>query len=178
MSQELMQKCLDSETLQQCVRRFGYRLHHRYPTLLELEDAENDLWEAIFQAVQYRYSIFIPLIPFAVRAAYSRYGDMTLKRRNRARLLEEQMLTLKDTKLYEDSCFEVVETGYTLDQIERSLKRRASESRQYQFAVRTLELMRKGETLTQSSQTLHVSKTYSYKIFDEVIRECSGKYHE
>jgi AraC-like DNA-binding protein len=181
MSQVLMQKCVESEDIQKYIHHFGVKIHNVYPILLDIEDAQNELWLAVFRAINERYREEKSLIIFAKRAVFSRYGTMIKNDGNAARTMNEiagKNLFYSNKLTSHHSFCDRVETEFTLDQIEKDLNERASSSRQYRYAVKMMVLLRKGATFKDCCQRLHISKTYVYTIFHEIIRECGGKYRE
>ena len=178
MSQALMQACIESKTIQKYVNHFAIKVHEIYPGLLDIDDAKNDLWEAVFRAVQRRYVKQKPLIQFAKRAVFSQYGSMVGEHGNAARRLHECMDSDVELCFYEPLTYLRIEANYTLDQIERDLMERASASRQYRYAVITLRLLREGASIKECHEYLHISKYHGYRIFHEIIRKCSGKYRD
>lgn len=181
MSQVLMQRCVKSKDIQKYIHYFGVKIHKVYPGLLDVEDAKNELWVAVFRAINKRYRDEKSLITFAKRAVFSQYGSIIKKNGNAARLLNEQAAKnpFYYSRLVSNHSFcDRVEAKFTLDQIEKDLNERASSSRQYRYAVKMMGLLRNGATFKDCCQRLHISKTYVYTIFHEIIRECSGKYRE
>jgi len=177
MSQALMQKCVDDEEVQKYVHHFGVKLHGIYPKLLEVEDAENELWLSVFRAVRERYEPEKPLILFAKRAVFSRYGSMFKPQKNNARLLNEHAISDTDAP-YNDPSYNIIDAEFTLDQIEKDLRKHAATSRQYLLAMRTLKLLRRGVTIKECWQTLWISQKYGEKLLYHIIRESSRKYRE
>jgi len=177
MSQALMQACIENRTIQKYVHHFAVKVHETYPRLLDVEDAKNDLWIAVFRAIQKRYTKQKPLIQFAKSAVFSQYGSMVKKRGNAARRLHESMDPDTELGLVEPFYLRI-EANYTLDQIEKDLIERASASRQYRYAVITLRLLREGASIKECYEHLHISKYHGYKVFHEIIRKCSGKYRD
>lgn len=178
MSQELMQECIESKDIRKYIHHFGVKIHRVYPRLLDVEDSKNELWVAVFRAIRERYNSKIPLILFAKHAIFSQYGSMVKIRGNANRRRGERTTPEIEKIGYDDPCYNAVEVGFTLDQIEKDLEERASASRQYRYAVQVFGLLRNGVAFKDCCQRLRISKTYIYTIFHEIIRECSGKYRE
>ena len=179
MSQELMQACVDSRGVRKYVHYFGVKIQRLYPGLMDVEDAENELWAAVFRAISKRYTPEEPLIPFARHAVYSQYGTMINKRGNYGRLLNEGIDLNPDFMVdYDDPCYTEAENSFTLDQIREDLMECARASRQYRYAIQTFELMRNGATMRECCESLKISKNYGYKLLHEIIGGCGVKYHE
>ncbi len=176
MSAALMQMCVDDTSLQKYIFNLGKKIHSVYPKLLDVSDAENELWEAVFKAIQDRFTDEKPLIKFARQVCYSRFGTM-IGRGNKKRLWSETpaCLTYGDDA-YIDRSFNRLDTAFTLDQIEDDLKTYAKQSRQYRLAVRTFKYLRKGFTMKDCCKRLKIEKTHGYHIRD-LIRNLSRKYN-
>lgn len=171
MSQNLMQMCLDHEELNKYVYHYAGKLKRLFPRLLEFEDAESELWLAIFKAISSRYNPDIALFLFAKRAVFSKYGSMIRWRSNAGRYMNEWVHS-EDTVHFSrnyDSGYNEVDATFTLDQIEKDLKERTEVSQQYHLAVTIFQLLRKGNTVRQCCRVLKISDRQGYKIYNEII---------
>lgn len=177
MSAQAMQACLDSTDVKKFVHHFAKKLHYQYPSLLDVEDAQHELWLSVFRAVNERWTPEKPLVRFAMSAAFSRYGHMADHKGNRARLLHEKAVAMKTYyhPTIEDYNFDAVETLYTLDQIEHDLMDRAGEGRNYRIAIRLLRSLRNGYTVREAAEDVGVSPRKGYQIFD-ICRKAAEKY--
>jgi len=177
MSAALMQMCVESISLQKYIFNLSRKIHSVYPRLLDVSDAENELWEAVFKAVKDRFKDDRPLIKFARQVCFSRFGTM-IGRGNKKRLWSETLdyFTYGDNACIDQS-FNRIDMMFTLDQIEDDLKAYAKQSRQYQLAVRTFRCLRKGLTMKACREKLKIKKTHSYHLRD-LIRNMSRKYND
>jgi len=177
MSQDLMTVCTNSTDVQKYIQHFGRKINRVYPRLLDREDAENELWVAVFRAIRERFKPHMRLIPFAMNAVFSQYGSMIKRRGNVTRLMNERVDTdVEVTQI--DRSYEEIEVNFTLDQIEHDLMMRAKAGRQYRYAFRTFGMLRNGATIRECCEKLEISKQYGYKLFHEIIRESGEKYQE
>lgn len=177
MSAALMQACVDDTSLQKYVHYCSVKIHLIYPRFLDVDDAKNDLWEAVFNAIQDRFSPEKSLIQFAKRTIYSCYGTM-IGRGNLTLLMNERVTDLdQGLKGCVDQSFEKVDALFTLDQIEHDLEEQASRSRRYRLVIQTFRHLRTGITLKQIYDRLSISKSHIYYLRD-LMQDFCGKYRE
>ncbi len=183
MSQDLtrlMQTCVDNVEIKKYITHFGVKLHRMYPVLYGIEDGIDELWFGVFRAITKRYKAQIPLILFAKRAVFSRYGSLIKVSHNMGKLLNEYAYCedIVFQARRHDRAYNAVDVSFTLDQIARDLETRASKSRQYKFtvAVNLFGLLRKGYTVRLSCTELNISHTQGYRLYNEIICGCGNKY--
>lgn len=177
MSAALMQACVNDTSLQKYVHYLSVKIHLIYPRFLDVDDAKNDLWEAVFKAIQDRFSPEKSLFHFAKRVLFSNYGTMI--GRGNLTLLMNERVTDSDHGLsgYVDRSFEKIESLFTLDQIEHDLEEEASRSRRYRLVIKTFRHLRTGITLKQIYDRLSISPSHVYHLRD-LMQDFCGKYQE
>jgi len=177
MSAALMQACVNNTSLQKYIHHLGVKIHLIYPRYLDVDDAKNDLWEAVFKAIRDRFSPEKPLIQFAKQAIFSCYGTM-IGRGNLTLLMNERVTNLdQGLSGCVDRSFEKIDALFTLDQIERDLEEEASRSRRYRLVIKTFRHLRTGITLKQIYERLSISSTHIYYLRD-LIQDFCVKYQE
>lgn len=177
MSKLFMDQCVKNKELQRYVRHFAYKVKAIYPCYMDVEDAENELWFSLFRAISNRYDGKTSLFLFAKRSIFSKYGNLSKDRSNASKLMNETYSSTTPIPVI-DTQYKLVEANYTLDQIEKDLKERQGESRQYTYAVAQFGYLREGKTMTEFCEDIGLSRSYGYFIFSNIIKKCAEKYHE
>jgi DNA-directed RNA polymerase specialized sigma24 family protein len=158
--------------------------------LLGLEDAEQELWLAVFRNIKTRYTKGQPLAAFVRRVVFSNYGRWLQVRTNKTKLLNEGLIslnkrsykrsipeeTLEENVGYISADYSKVEDNYILDCIRADLSKRVNQSKRYQKAVRILDALRNGFSMKECCKRMHIHVNYGNKIFGEIIKECGQKY--
>ncbi len=183
MSQVLMQSCAENRDVQRYIHHYGFKLHRAFSDFLDVEDAENELWTAVFRAIHLRYVKQKPLLRFAKRAVFSWYGYMLQKYGKAAYDFHVYGQGDPDLEIgtevgANDRMYTRVENKHTLDMIEQDLIARAKTSKQYRYAVREFRLLRSGATIKECCEYLEISSSYGNKLLYSMMRKCSNKYQD
>ena len=151
MEKSLIEQCLDDTGLRVFIHRRAQEIAYSRPSHFDVEDAEQELWEALIRALpRYDAGVF-SLHQFALSHVYSRYGCLSTKRLKNAEALSYdpefgQPSGVAYPEIFTDRSFELVDAQLTLDQIESTLKHEASKGRQFALALSSIQLQRQGYT--------------------------------
>lgn len=171
------EQCVTSSRINRCVSVYARRLLRVYRRSSELGDLTNELWIAVFEAVEKRYHPGAVLEKIACDAVYSKYGHMLphngerVINKKKVHLIHNETTYLDETNSRIDSSYELIEAQCTLDQIEQSLNRRYAESRVYRIAVLQLRYFRRGYNETEFCKKTGTPRSTSDRVFSTVVQK-------
>jgi hypothetical protein len=186
MPQDLLKTCFENVEVQSDVQFLAWKLHRFHRQVMDTEDAENELWCAVFRAVRTRYKPPTPLIQFAKDVAYSRYGCLIRTHGNLQRQMNQRCFTIiMGTATNDggeeprgiDRTYELIDARDVLRDIRESLQARARKSKQFRLATKVFDMMLEGSGLTEYSKRLHISVKYGWKL-GQKIREIGRELQE
>lgn len=160
MSRALMERCLTDPVIGKAVRGFAYWVAHCRPNSMDREDAEQDIWEAIFKALP-RYDGSKTLTEFALSVAYSKRGHMTSHRINHANYLNEDALRYTSEPVgfgSVDEGFSQADAVLTLDRIEEDILIESRRSHQFRIVLDSFRLLRTGMNQSQAARRLRTTR--------------------
>jgi len=186
MLENLKNQCMNYGLLVRQIRNYAKivsNYHRNYGSpIYDVSDIENDLWVAVFEAIDGRYAPEIPLLDFSLRVAYSKYGSMVRKFQRHGKIitfvdLEPEFCTPLPLVHPDYDYFENrVHVKFTLDQIERDLKNRYAKSRYYRIAITQFQCLRKGMCFENVSKKLKLPNTTCIRVFNRITKRHAKKY--
>jgi DNA-directed RNA polymerase specialized sigma24 family protein len=182
MSSSINAEVFEDDDLKTFIGIQANKLARRFPSTLDREDAEQELWEAVIKAMP-KYDGSTTFLMFAKSAAQSKYGHL-IDGRYRKLPFNETFVRFdpnsidSDDPVYQkivhkyfeyDEGFEAVEVSDALDRIEESLKVEAEKAAQYVIAFRWFRLLRRGFSTQEAATRLKVSTNYLYVIRNRIF---------
>ena len=164
-SQRLQELCVNDVGLCRYVKYRARKIVRQYRPIIDIEDAENDLWVSIFSAIERRPVPPDSVIDFARNVVFSAYGHAV------SRSTKPVYVEYTDSA-YVDTSFEIVDARITISDIENALHARWGESRTYRLSSAQLKHLLEGRTFYEFQLEHGVSQSYGYYI-QNVIRECA-----
>jgi hypothetical protein len=197
MHTELMSQFVKNESVCRYLSHFAKKLSVVYPLGLGYSDAKNELWLAIFEAINKRWDTTKDVFLFAQREIFSKYGNM-INSKNRKQHMYEKSILISETSewnelaesgiikkninrsydsIHYDFEISLIEAKMELDNIEKALNKRVEERHCIQLIPLIFKRLRLGMDSNEISIELKIPIWKYYRFLNQgkkiIMKNCS-----